>query len=166
MAVLTLTLVLRSDLYMDPHEHWHILVHLYDYRDGYPPNPNQTMPILVSGHAYSTDLRTLHYSVSPSESLGEAQPFDPWVYYDDGTRQNFSTFERPHLVFNEDGVPTHSVHGVSPVWDQYGSGHPCEVCPARPGTEHSCVVCKSSTDYSWTYTLIQELNVPENRRSS
>ena len=121
------------------------------------------MPILVSGHAFSTDLRTLHYSVSSTESLGESQPFDPWVIYDDGTRQNFSTFERPHLVFNEDGVPTHSVHGASPVWDQYGSGHPCEVCPARPGTEHSCVVCKSSTDYSWTYTLVQALNVPDNR---
>ena len=34
-----------------------------------------------------------------------------------------------------------------------------EVCPARPGTQHSCVVCKTSSDYSWTYTLIQELNV-------
>ena len=63
-------------LYMDANEHWHVLVHLYDYRDGYPANPNQTMPILVSGHAFSDDgLQTLHYSVSEGESLGEAQPF-------------------------------------------------------------------------------------------
>jgi hypothetical protein len=52
----------------------------------------------------------------------------------DGSSQNFSTFERPHLVFNAEGVPTHTVHGASPVWDQYGDHHPCEVCPARPGT--------------------------------
>ena len=52
---------------MDKNENWHVLVHLYDYRDGYPPNLNQTMPVLVSGHAYSTDLRTLHYSVTPGE---------------------------------------------------------------------------------------------------
>ena len=70
------------------------------------------------------------------------------------------TFERPHFVFNEEGVPIYSVHGASPVWDQYGGHHPCEVCPARPGTEHSCVVCKSSEYYSWTYTLTQKLNVP------
>ena len=81
------------------------------------------------------------------------------MYFEDGTRQNFSTFERPHFVFNADGVPTHTVHGASPVWAQYGGHHPCEGCPARPGTEHSCVVCKTSTDHSWTYTLTQELNV-------
>ena len=61
-------------------------------------------------------------------------------------------------------VPTHSVHGVSPVWDQYGEHHPCEVCPARPGSQHSCVVCKTSTWYSWTYTLTQSLNVPPESR--
>ena len=85
-------------LYMDRNENWHLLVHLYDYRDGYPINPKQTMPILVSGHAFSTDLQTLHYSVTQGESLGAAQPFDPVVRFDDGSVQNFSTFERPHFV--------------------------------------------------------------------
>ena len=69
----------------------------YDYRDGWPPNPNQTEPVLVSGHAYSEDLITWHYSSGP-------QPFDPWVIYEDGSRANYSTFERPHLVFDENGV--------------------------------------------------------------
>ena len=46
-----------------------------DYRDGYPANPNQTMPILVSGHAYSQDLLTWHYSMG-------SQPFDPWLIYE------------------------------------------------------------------------------------
>ena len=40
------------------------------------------------------------------------------VKFEDGTVQNYSTFERPHFVFNEEGVPTHSVHGASPVWAQ------------------------------------------------
>ena len=144
---------------MDKNLNWHLLVHLYDYRDGYPANPNQTMPVLVSGHAYSTDLTSWGYSVEKGKGLGESQPFDPTVIYDDGSVQHYSTFERPHLIFNAEGVPTHTVHGASPVWDQYGSHHPCEVCPARPGTQHSCVVCKTSSDYSWTYTLIQELNI-------
>jgi hypothetical protein len=72
-------------LYQDQHENWHLLVHLYDYRDGYPANPNQTMPVLVSGHAFSTDLHTLHYSVVEGVSLGATQPFDPVVRFDDGT---------------------------------------------------------------------------------
>jgi len=119
-------------------------------RDGWPVNPEQADPVLVSGHAFSVDGIHWNYSAGP-------QPFDPWVIFEDGTRQNFSTFERPHLVFDEAGVPTHTVHGASPVWNQYGDHHPCEVCPARPGTEHSCVVCKSSQFYSYTYTLTQEL---------
>ena len=42
-----------------------------------------------------------------------------------------------------------------------------EVCPARPGTQHSCcVVCKTSSDYSWTYTLVHELNVNSNAQYS
>lgn len=139
-------------LWCDANGNWHLFCHRYDYRDGWPINPNQTEPVLVSGHAFSKDLHEWHYS------MGQ-QPFDPWVTFEDGTRQNFSTLERPHLVFNDAGVPTHSVHGASPVWAQYGDHHPCEVCPARPGTEHSCVVCKTSTYYSWTYTLTQELNV-------
>jgi len=48
-------------LYQDKNGNWHLLVHLYDYRDGWPVNPNQTMPVLVSGHAYSMDLTTWGY---------------------------------------------------------------------------------------------------------
>ena len=96
--------------------------------------------------------------LSFTDSMGP-QPFDPIVTYTDGTVEHYSTFERPHLVFNEEGTPTHTVHGASPVWAQYGEHHPCEVCPSRPGSEHSCVVCKTSTWYSWTFTLLQELAV-------
>merc|ERR1719310_1975966 len=54
-------------LWQDVRGSWHLLTHRYDYRDGYPPNPNQTMPVLVAGHAYSEDLRT--WSLHCSEVL-------------------------------------------------------------------------------------------------
>merc|ERR1712226_905630 len=40
-------------MWMDIRGNWHVLAHRYDYRDGWPVNPNQTMPVLVSGHAFS-----------------------------------------------------------------------------------------------------------------
>lgn len=129
---------------------WHLLTHRYDYRDGYPPNPNQTMPVLVAGHAYSDDLHTWHLNMEPT--------FDSQITFANGTVQYFATMERPHLIFNDAGVPTHTVHGVSPIWDQFGE--PCNVCDARPGSQHSCVVCKTSKGYDWTYTLVQKLRVP------
>jgi len=133
------------------HRGWHLLAHRYDYRDGYPPNPDQTMPVLVAGHAFSEDLFTWHLSLEP--------PFDNHLTFANGTVQHFATMERPHLIFNDAGNPTHTVHGVSPVWDQYGE--PCSVCDARPGSQHSCVVCKTSKGYDWTYTLVQKLRVSE-----
>lgn len=40
-------------LWCDENDNWHLFCHRYDYRDGWPPNPNQTDPVLVSGHAVS-----------------------------------------------------------------------------------------------------------------
>ena len=37
-------------LYLDSEQNFHTIFHRYDYRDGCPANPNQTMPVLVSGH--------------------------------------------------------------------------------------------------------------------
>lgn len=133
-------------LWQDSNNNWHVLTHRYDYRDGYPPNPNQTNPELVAGHAYSPDLATWYLSPEP--------PFDSSITFVNGRKQYFATMERPHLVF-DNGVPTHVIHGVSPIWDQYGA--PCNVCDARPGSAHSCVVCKTSEGYDWTYTLVQKL---------
>ena len=39
----------------------------------------------------------------------------------DGTSQAFSTMERPKLMFNREGDPTHITNGVSPVY-------PCDSC--------------------------------------
>eukprot|EP01062_Namystynia_karyoxenos_P021972 TRINITY_DN183_c1_g1_i1.p1 TRINITY_DN183_c1_g1~~TRINITY_DN183_c1_g1_i1.p1 ORF type:complete len:423 (+),score=140.41 TRINITY_DN183_c1_g1_i1:65-1270(+) len=136
-------------LYFDRSGNFHLLVHRYDYRDGYPPNPNQTEPVLVSGHAFSADGVDWRFS--------DTQPYNNWVDYTDGTRQYFATWERPHLVFNEGGEPTHLVNGVSPVWGD----PPCAQCDARPGSAHSCVVCKTSRGVDWDYTLVSALRTAQ-----
>jgi hypothetical protein len=63
------------------------------------------------------------------------QPFDPVVRFDDGTVQNYSTFERPHFVFNAEGAPrgetdTYGVQGVH--LDRLGLFlHTCTPCVRR-----------------------------------
>ena len=67
----------------------------------------------ISGHMFSRDL--LEWTVSPIE------PYDNAVHFADGTTQRFSTMERPKLMFNSEGNPTHITNGVSPVY-------PCDSC--------------------------------------
>ena len=164
MCTVTLFVHRSPYLWQDPRGNWHALVHRYDYSQGDPWDSTST-PVsaphaIVSAHAFSLDATTWHFSLV-------GQPFGPWVSFDDGTAKNFSSFERPKLVFDpETGVPTHSVHGVSPVWDGDGDGaaqrggteNPCGVCERRFGTMHSCSVCKTTQGHDHTYTLIQKLN--------
>jgi hypothetical protein len=86
------------------------------------------------------------------------QPYNASITFENGTRQHFSTFERPHLLFNAKGQPTHLVNGVSPYWDPPGVAGPCDACGARPGSAHSCVVYKTTHGVDWTYTLVNKLN--------
>ena len=138
-------------LWMDRRGNFHLLAHRYDYRDGYPPNPNQTMPLHVSGHGFSTDGVAWHFNV-------EQQPYDALIRFHNGTTQQFSTYERPHLVFDpESGLPTHLVNGVQPYW--MGPDGPCDGCDRRAGSMHSCVVCKTTEGIDYTYTLVSKLNV-------
>ena len=86
----------------------------------------------------------------------EQQPYNPWVTFLNGTVQHFSTYERPHLVFDADsGAPTHLVNGVSPYWNEE---KPCDGCGARQGSAHSCVVCKTTAGLDFTYTLVTPLS--------
>lgn len=71
-------------------------------RDGWPVTPEQTMPVLVSGHGFSLDGLEWRFNVAE-------QPYNASITFENGTRQHFSTFERPHLLFNADGKPTHLV---------------------------------------------------------
>ena len=132
---------------MDRRGGWHFLAHRWDYRDGWPPNPAQTEPLLVSGHGYSTDGIDWHYSVDA--------PYNAQIQFANGTVQHFATWERPHLVFDDEQRPTHLVNGVSAFWGD----KPCDKCDARPGSDHACVVCKTSAGVDYTYTLVSKLNV-------
>ena len=134
---------------------WHFLSHNYDYRDGWPQNPNATLPVLVAGHGYSEDGINWHF--------GEVPPYNSWADYADGSRKMFATMERPHLVFDAHGNPTHLLNGVSSLWDK---DRPCFQCDARPGSAHSCVVCKTSKGYDWTYTLVRPLKTAKTRATS
>ena len=135
-------------LYTDKRGHWHLLVHRYDYRNGYPQNPNATQPMLVSGHAYSEDGLDWHYSPVP--------PYEAIVRLQSGKEIHYSTFERPHLVFDENREPIYLLNGVAELPGGAPTGN-CDHCDARPGSEHSCVVCKTSLGYDWTYTLVSAL---------
>lgn len=139
-------------LYFDASGGFHVLGHRYDYRDGYPVNPNQTMPVLVSGHAYSRDGLDWRFNSAQ-------QPFDPIVTFTNGTVQQFSTFERPHLVFGGPNgtTPTHLVSAVQPYWLDPQTGNACDGCDARVGSAHSCVVCKTSKGIDYTFTLVLKL---------
>ena len=117
--------------------------HNYDYRDGYPANPNETKPMLVSGHSFSRDGFQWHFSATA--------PFGAVAA--DGTQ--FSTIERPHFIVNRHGTPTHLVAAVNPLWR---ADTPCAGCDARHGSSHSCVVCKTSRGQDWTYTAAQQLS--------
>ena len=135
-------------LWMDKRHNFHLLAHRYDYRDGWPKNPNQTEPVLVSGHGFSQDGIRWHFNV-------EQQPYDAKITFQNGTVQFLSTYERPHLVFDEEThEPTHLVNGVSPYWND---ARPCDGCNKRAGSAHSCVVCKTTPGLDFTYTLVSRL---------
>lgn len=71
--------------WMDAKGRWHLLAHRWDYKDGFPVNPQQTMPVLVAGHGYSLDGIDWHFNVAE-------QPYNPWVTFVNGTQQNYSTY--------------------------------------------------------------------------
>lgn len=82
-------------------------------------NPNQTMPVLVSGHGFSLDGRDWRFNIAE-------QPYNATINFANGTVQQFSTFERPHFLFNKDGHPEYLVNGVQPYWDPPSAAGPCD----------------------------------------
>ena len=105
---------------------WHIIYHVYAVSD----TRAMCNGSLVSGHAYSADGVT--WKQSP------VQPFDnTYTVAATGATMLVSTRERPKLLFNAAGVPTHLVSAVA---DSTG-------CAPGP-----CVNCKTVAGV-WTFTL-------------
>ena len=144
-------------LYFDSRGNWHLLCHRYDYRNGFPFNPNATKPLLVSGHAYSRNGFEWHFNRAQ-------QPYDAVIRFDNGTTQHFSTFERPHLVFGSpDGkTATHLVVAAQPYYRSPETLQICGGCEARIGSASSCVTCKVSSSLDYTFTMVLPLAVELN----
>ena len=96
-------------LWQDRNGHWHALSHTYTHQPDGPARQNS-----ISGHLFARSLEG-PWHVSATE------PYNNTVHYADGSSQVFSTMERPKLMFNRDGDPTHITNGVSPVY-------PCDSC--------------------------------------
>lgn len=88
----------------------------------------------VSGHYFSAD--GLKWTTSPDA------PYGNLIQFADGSEMLVSTRERPKLIFDAGGNPTHLVNGVC------GGTSNC----AAEGTP--CVNCKYNF---WTYTLVAPL---------
>jgi hypothetical protein len=116
-------------LWVDLRGGWHILAHCY------VPHYSEADDY-VAGHLFSAD--GLEWTESPIE------PYRHTVEYSDGSVQNFSTLERPKLVFAADGQPTVLFNGASPQW-------PCGPCGG-------CTSCKVTPGTDWTYTLVRRLS--------
>ena len=80
------------------------------------------------------------------------EPYNNIVRFADNTSQTFSTMERPKLMFDKDGNPTHITNGVSPVY-------PCDSCKGFGDAPRGggCCWCKVTPGEDWTYTLMQPL---------
>eukprot|EP01050_Picozoa_sp_SAG11_P006274 SAG11_NODE_480_length_9107_cov_7.433171_2_plen_1065_part_00 len=115
-------------LFMDAQNHWHILAHCY------VPHYDESNDY-VSGHLFSEDGLIWNES--------GVEPYRHTVSFQGGQVQNFSTLERPKLVVDASGRPTHLFNGVSSTW-------PCSACGG-------CTSCKVTPGTDWTYTLVREL---------
>ena len=129
-------------LYVDRRGHWHLIFHRYDLRNGYSPNATASNPLLVSGHAFSLDGWNWHYNVVQ-------QPYDSVIRFANGTAQPTSTFERPHLLFDDNKTAMHLISGVAPYFNQ------CQDCEGAQGAvAHSCPRCKLTQGLDYTFTLV------------
>ena len=114
-------------LFMDAQNHWHILSHCY------VPHYDESNDY-ISGHLFSEDGLTWNES--------NVEPYRHSVIFQGGQVQNFSTLERPKLIVDASGRPTHLFNGVSSRW-------PCSPCGG-------CTSCKVAPGTDWTYTLVRE----------
>lgn len=113
-------------LFVDPRGNWHIIWHVYTtspvpptVRGGFrrgrarllrraraPPHPTplQCVNSTVSGHYFSPDGLTWFASAT--------SPFPNTIPITDGTTTLVSTRERPKILFDAAGNPTHLYNGV------------------------------------------------------
>lgn len=115
-------------VYTDRRGRWHVLYHVYTMQPAHT-----CVNTTVSAHIFSEDGYTWH--TTPT------QPYTSQVQLQSGATITVATRERPKLVFNASGVPTHLVNGV---------------CGAAVCAPTHCSACKQTF---WDYTLVAPLAV-------
>jgi hypothetical protein len=129
--------------FIDARDNWHIVYHVY--RTGGLSAHNCTPGsdgAVVSGHYFSQDGYT--WMTSPT------MPYLNVVDLADGTTQLLTTRERPKMIFNSDGEPTHLSNGVCPSPGNWNTPISC------PEVATGCVDCKYN---DWDFTNISPLAV-------
>ena len=97
---------------------------------------NKSFCTAVGGHAFSEDGKD--WNISPVIA------YTPTQKWEDGSETTFRARERPHLIFDSDGNPTHFINGV---------GDPC---PGGGGGNTGCP--NHGGDH--TFTLVVPLGTP------
>jgi hypothetical protein len=110
-------------LYLDQRDNWHIIAHSWNHTDDFD----------ISGHYFSPD--GLNWTASTT------QPFGHTAELTDGSVLEMRTRERPKLLFDSSGRPTHLFNGINT--NAY--------CPSP------VVECKTKKGYDWDYTFVQPL---------
>jgi hypothetical protein len=121
-----------ATLFVDARGHFHALFHAYNV-----DKTDSCVGSIVSAHAYSRD--GLQWTGSPE------MPFGNEVEFDDGSSLLVATRERPQLVFDAAGTPTHLVTAVTGGTDW-----------CWPDGNTPCVNCKYQF---WDFSLVQPLDL-------
>lgn len=112
-------------LYLDGRGHFHVLAHAWNHSDNNA----------ISGHYYSMD--------GLSWGVQTQQPFGNTAQLTDGSVLHMKTRERPKLLFNTAGQPSHLFSGVN-------TNAYCQ--PPVPASR-----CKVEPGYDWDYTFVQPI---------
>jgi len=132
-------------LYIDARGNWHVIYHVY--RTGpVGGDAHNCLPghdgAVVSGHYFSAD--GLDWRTSPT------MPYGNVVDLDDGSQLLLTTRERPKMLFNAMGEPTHLSNGVCPSPGNFSTPFSC------PKVSTGCVDCKYN---DWDFTNVSPLQL-------
>jgi hypothetical protein len=122
-------------LFIDARNNWHVIYHVY--RTGGASAHNCTPGndgAVVAGHYFSADGFSWRASA--------VSPYGNVIDLADGSQQLLTTRERPKLLFNASGVPTHLSNGVCPSPGNFDTPVSC------PEVSTGCVDCKY-LDCAW-----------------
>eukprot|EP01047_Picozoa_sp_COSAG01_P036551 COSAG01_NODE_2858_length_6960_cov_31.694797_3_plen_427_part_00 len=104
-------------MWVDGNGGWHVISHVYRMdSDAKICTPGHNGSV-VSGHYFSEDGHNWHASA--------VAPFGNTVTLTDNSTQLFSTLERPKLLFDDEGNPTHLSNGACTI---PSCGGPCANC--------------------------------------